>query len=209
MLKNMFYFCSLHAPQSFPLATTGKDRLWSALALIQGAPTIPMSCNYLFPWDRTRLSLVYRRSRLIYCRLSSVCCRWVPNLLAHWWACNGSLTHCVRSTKGYGKTVQGSWNHSRCRTKRFCIDYPYQHLMPLKISTDNLTIYFYFCPHKNPTTMQNETQVITQTEPEVQTEPKITHCLNCDTEFEASFVPNVGRVPRRDALRWSLYWKTF
>ena len=41
--------------------------------------------------------------------------------------------------------------------------------------------------------MQNETQAITQTEPEAQTEPKITHCLNCDTEFEGKFCPECGQ----------------
>jgi len=41
--------------------------------------------------------------------------------------------------------------------------------------------------------MQNETQAITQTEPEAQTEHKITHCLNCDTEFEGKFCPECGQ----------------
>ena len=55
--------------------------------------------------------------------------------------------------------------------------------------------------------MQNETQVITQTEPEVQTEPKITHCLNCDTEFEGKFCPECGQSAETGRFTMKFIWE--
>jgi hypothetical protein len=55
--------------------------------------------------------------------------------------------------------------------------------------------------------MQNETPAITQTEPEVQTGPKITHCLNCDTEFEGKFCPECGQSADTGRFTMKFIWE--